>query len=128
MFGIFIKHTLITTYNTFFLSTITIFKLSSVHAIQAFDDSGDRIYAEYAVMNIIKKSVMKVVGRFFFDDVSKKIHSIDFFFLFIFIKTRELICLLLLEELFFVFSFCKNNSDTNNMSANEYSLNGTKLA
>lgn len=37
---------------------------------KAFDDSGDRIYAEYDVMNIGKKGVTKVVGSFFFDTVS----------------------------------------------------------
>lgn len=37
---------------------------------KAFDDSGDRIYAEYDVINIGKKGVTKVVGSFFFDTVS----------------------------------------------------------
>ncbi|KAL7018717.1 hypothetical protein ACKWTF_010879 [Chironomus riparius] len=38
----------------------------------AFDDSGDRIYAEYDVINIGKKNGLKVVGKFFFDDEREK--------------------------------------------------------
>ena len=37
---------------------------------KAFDDSGDRINAEYDVINIGKKGGTKVVGSFFFDNVS----------------------------------------------------------
>lgn len=36
----------------------------------AFDDNGDRIYAEYDVINVRKRNQMKVVGRFYYDNVS----------------------------------------------------------
>jgi CRISPR/Cas system CMR-associated protein Cmr3 (group 5 of RAMP superfamily) len=38
---------------------------------QAFDDSGDRINAEYDVINIGKKKEMKIVGSFFYENVSQ---------------------------------------------------------
>lgn len=36
----------------------------------AFDDNGDRIYAEYEVVNTREEAKNKVVGRFFYDEVS----------------------------------------------------------
>lgn len=36
----------------------------------AFDDNGDRIYAEYDVINIREKQQKKVVGSLYFDSVS----------------------------------------------------------
>lgn len=36
----------------------------------AFDDNGDRINAEYDVINIGRKNQFKVVGSFFYDTVS----------------------------------------------------------
>lgn len=44
-------------------------------ARQAFDDSGDRINAEYDVINIVKKGGTKVVGSFFYDNVSESSFS-----------------------------------------------------
>jgi hypothetical protein len=41
--------------------------------IKAFDDSGDRINAEYDVINIGKKGAMKVVGSFFYDTVRRNL-------------------------------------------------------
>lgn len=35
----------------------------------AFDDNGDRIYAEYEVVNTGEDKKNKVVGRFFYDEV-----------------------------------------------------------
>lgn len=36
----------------------------------AFDDNGDRIYAEYDVINIREKQHKKIVGKYFYDNVS----------------------------------------------------------
>lgn len=36
----------------------------------AFDDNGDRIYAEYDVINIREKQHKKAVGKYFYDNVS----------------------------------------------------------
>lgn len=37
----------------------------------AFDDNGDRIYAEYEVVNTREESKSTVVGRFFYGEVNK---------------------------------------------------------
>lgn len=37
----------------------------------AFDDNGDRIYAGYDVINIHEKQKKHVVGKFYYDPVSK---------------------------------------------------------
>lgn len=36
----------------------------------AFDDNGDRIYAEYNVVNVREKQKKQVVGKFYYDAVS----------------------------------------------------------
>ena len=35
----------------------------------AFDDNGDRIYAEYEVINVLDDQKKKVVGNFYYDEV-----------------------------------------------------------
>lgn len=35
----------------------------------AFDDNGDRIYAEYEVINVLDEQKKKVVGSFYYDEV-----------------------------------------------------------
>lgn len=50
----------------------------------AFDDQGDRINAEYNIMNVQRKKKVKViVGKYFFNRVSvfKKIHLQNYFHL-----------------------------------------------
>lgn len=37
----------------------------------AFDDNGDRIYAEYDVINVLEKQHKKIVGKYFYDNVSR---------------------------------------------------------
>lgn len=36
----------------------------------AFDDNGDRMFAEYEVINVGEKLQKKVVGRYYYDSVS----------------------------------------------------------
>lgn len=53
-------------FHSFHLFSLFIFQLDT----KAFDDSGDRINAEYDVINIGKKGAMKIVGSLFYDNVS----------------------------------------------------------
>lgn len=42
----------------------------------AFDDNGDRIYAEYDVINIREKQHKKIVGKYYYDNVSDQFSSL----------------------------------------------------